>query len=89
MKKQQQLFDSRMDKRLSLALKRCGFDSLGVSFFLLSERSSFNLLVFFFLDFVYTWVYVFESGIRLFNKYTRRNVNNFNKPKCNNSLQAG
>ena len=26
----------------------------------------------------------FESDIRLFNKYTRRNVNNFNKQKCYN-----
>ena len=47
-----------------------------------------NLLVFI-LDFVYTWIYLFESSIRLFNKYTRRNVNNFNKPNCNNSLHAG
>ena len=61
----------------------CGFESSSVSFFLVS----FNLPVFI-LDIVYTWIYLFESGIRLFNKYTRRNVNNFNKPKCNNSLHA-
>ena len=73
-----------MDKRLSFALKRCGFEYSSISFFLLS----FYLLVFI-LDFVYTWIYLFESGIRLFNKYTVRNVNNFNKPKFNNSLHAG
>ena len=73
-----------MDKRLSFALKGCGFESSCVPFFLLS----FNLLVFI-LDCVYTWMYLFQSGIRLFNKYIRRNVNNFNKPKCNNSLHAG
>ena len=68
-----------MDKRLSFALKRCGLESRIVSFFL-----SFNLLVFIF-DFVYTWIYLIESG----NKYSRRNVNNFNKLKCINSLHAG
>ena len=72
--------DSLMAKRLSFALKTCGFQSSSCPFFLLS----FNLLVLI-LDFVYTWIYVFESGMRKFNKYTRRNVNNFNKPKCNNS----
>ena len=67
-----------MDKRLSFALKRCGFESRSVSFFLLS----FNLLDFI-LDFVYTWIYML-----LFNKYTRRDVNKFNKSKCNNSLHG-
>ena len=81
-KKIQQL-DSLMDKRLSSELKRCGLESLSFSFFLLS----INLLVFI-LEFVYTWIYLFESGIRLFNKNTHRNVNNFNKTKCNNSLHA-
>ena len=79
-----QFLHSLMDKRLSFALKSCGFESRSVSFFLLS----FNMLVFI-LDFVYTWLYLFESGIRLFNNYTRRNVNNFNKLKCNNSMHAG
>ena len=36
-----------------------------------------------------TWMYLFESCMRLFNKYTRRNVINFNKPKLNSSLHAG
>ena len=43
----------------------CGFESSSVSFFLVS----FNLPVFI-LDIVYTWIYLFESGICLFNKYT-------------------
>ena len=73
-----------MDKSLSFALNRYGSESNSVSFFILS----FNLLVFI-LDFVYTWIYLFESGTRLFNNYTRRNVNNFNKPICNNSLHTG
>ena len=84
MNKKMQFLDSLTDKRLSFSLKRCGFESSSVFLFLLS----FNLLVFI-LDFVYTWVYIFESGIRFFNKYTRRNVNNFKKPNCNNSLHAG
>ena len=63
------------------ALKRCGFESRSVSFFLLVFYLPVVILVF-----VYTWIYLFESGIRLFNKYTRRNVNDFNKPKCNNTL---
>ena len=75
-----QFLDSLMDKRLSFALKRCGFNSRSVSIFFLL---SFNLLVFI-LDFAYTWVYLFESGIRLFNKYTRRNVKIFIKLKSNN-----
>ena len=82
-----------MDKRLSFALKRCGFECC-ISFFLLSFK--FASLFVFILDFVQTLKYLFESGIRLFEsgirlikKYTRRNVNNFNKPKCNNSLHAG
>ena len=57
--KQKQFLDSLMDKRLSFALKRCRFESRSVSFCL----HSFNLLVFI-LDFVYTWIYLFESGIR-------------------------
>ena len=76
-----QFVDSLMDKRLYFAIIRCGFKSRSISFFLLS----FNLLVFI-LDFVYIWIYLFESGIRSFNKYTRRNVNIFIKPKCNNCL---
>ena len=73
-----------MDKSLSFALNRYGFESNSVSFFILS----FNLLVFI-LDFVYTWIYLFEFGTRLLNKYTRRNVNNCNKCICNNSLHTG
>ena len=46
--------------------KDVGSSPVAFPFFL-----SFNLLVFI-LDFVYTWIYLFESGIRLFNKYTRR-----------------
>ena len=83
-KKNKQFLDSLMDKSLSFALNRYGFESNSVSFFILS----FNLLVFI-LDFVYTWIYLFESGTRLFNKYTRRNVNNCNKSICNNSLHTG
>ena len=83
MKNKIQFLESLMDKRLSFALKTCGFESSSVSLF----SSFFNLWVCI-LDFVYTWIYLFESGIRLFNKYTRRNVNNFNMPKCNNSLHA-
>ena len=49
---------SLLDKRLSFAFKRFGFESCSVSFFLLS----FNLLDFI-LDFVHTWIYLFESGI--------------------------
>ena len=52
-----QFLDSLMVKRQSFALKRCGIESHSVSFFLLS----FNLLVFI-LDFVYTWIYLFEPG---------------------------
>ena len=79
-----QFLDSLMDKRLSFALKRCGFESSSFSFFFLL---TFNLLAFI-LDFVYTWIYSFELDIRLLNKYTRRGVNNFNKPKSNDSLHA-
>ena len=68
--KTSQFSDSLMDERLSFELNRCGFESSIVSFFFLL---SFNLLVFI-LDFVYTWIYLFESDICLFNKYTRRNV---------------
>ena len=50
-----------------------GSSPVAFPFFLVS----FNLPVFI-LDIVYTWIYLFESGIRLFNKYTCRNVNNFN-----------
>ena len=58
-----QFLNSQMDtcKRLSFALERCGFEFSSISFFLLS----FNLLVFI-LDFVNTWIYLFESGIRLY-----------------------
>ena len=57
-----QFLDSLMDKRLSFALKRCGFESRSVSFFLLS----FNLLVFI-LDFVYylNLAYVYSTNTHL------------------------
>ena len=71
-----------MNRGCPLHSKDLGSSPVAFPFFLLS----FNLLVFI-LDFVYTWIYLFESGIRLFNKYTRRNMNNFNKPKCNNSTR--
>ena len=32
----------------------------------------------FILDFVHNWIHLFESGMRLCNKYST--VNNFNKP---------
>ena len=81
-----QFLVSLMDKRLSFAIKICGLESRSVSFYFFFFL--FNLIVFN-LDFAYTWIYLVESGIRLFNKYTRRNVNNFNKPKCYNCLHAG
>ena len=34
----------------------------------------------FILDFVQNWIYLFEFGMRLCNKYST--VNNFNKPTC-------
>ena len=33
-----------------------------------------------YLDFVHNWIYLFEFGMRLCNKYST--VNNFNKPTC-------
>ena len=75
-----------MDKRLSFTLKRCGFESSSISFFLLFLVASLSVFV---LDFSVHMDLFFESGIRLFNKYTRRNVKNFNNPKCNNTLHAG
>ena len=54
-----------MDKRLSFVLKRCGFESSSVSFFLLS----FTVLVFIHA-FLYTWIYLFESGMRLYSTNT-------------------
>ena len=72
-----QFLDGLIDKSQSFALKRRGIEPRSISFFLLL---SFNSLVFI-VDFVYTWIYLFESGIRLLNKYIRRNVNN--------SLHAG
>ena len=83
--KKSQFPDSPMDQRLSFPLKRCGFES---SFIF----SSFLLICLFVR--LYSWFCVhmdifFESCIRLFNKYTQRNVNKFNKPKCNNSLTLG
>ena len=86
--KKSQFVDSLMDKRLSFALKRCGFESSSVSFFFLS----FNLLVCSFLFLIlcrYGYIYMNLAFIRLFNKYARRNVNIFNKVKCNNSLHTG
>ena len=85
MHEKSQFLNSLMDKRLSFPLKRCGFESSIISFFFFYLICSFVFIP----DFVYTWIYFFESGICLFNKYTCRNVNNFNKPKCNNSLHAG
>ena len=85
--KKSQLLDSLMDKRLSFPLKRCGFESSSISHFCLLSFQFASLFVFI-LDFAYTWIYIFESGIRLFDKYTRRNVNNFIYPKCINSLHA-
>ena len=77
--KKSQFLDSLMDKRLSFQLKSCGFESSMIYLFFLSVE--FASLFVFILDFVYTWIYFLESGIRLLNKYTRRNVNIFNKPK--------
>ena len=34
----------------------------------------------FILDFVHNWIYLFEFGIRLCNKYST--VDNLNKPTC-------
>ena len=34
----------------------------------------------FILNFVHNWIYLFEFGMRLSNKYST--VNNFNKPTC-------
>ena len=84
--KKSQFLDSLMDKRLSFLLLRCGFESKAFHFFFL-----FNLLVCssLFLILCTHDCMFFESGIRLFDKYTRRNVNNFNKRECNTSLHAG
>ena len=81
MKKKSQFLDSLMDKRLSFALKTCGFESSSISFFLLSFQFA-SLFVFILYLCRHGYIF-FESGIRLFSKYTRRNVNNFNKLKCN------
>ena len=70
--KKSKFLDSLMDNRLSFALKGCEFESSSI--FLLS----FNLLV---CSSIFLTLCTHESGIRLFNKYARRDVNNFKKPK--------
>ena len=77
--KKSQFLDSLMDKRLSFQLKSCGFESgmIYLFFFL------FNLLVCssLFLILCTHGYFFLESDIRLLSKYTRRNVNIFNKQK--------
>ena len=75
--KKSQFLDSLMDKRLSFQLKRCGFESSMINLFFFL----FNLLVCMSLFLIWcTHGYIFlESGIRLLNKYTRRNVNIFSR----------
>ena len=81
--KKVQFLDSLMIRGCPLHSKDAGSSQVAFPFF------QFASLFFFILDFVKTWIYFFESGISLFNKYTPRNVNFFYKPKSNNSLHAG
>ena len=49
-------------------------------FFFFFQFASLFVII---LDFAHNRIYLFESGMRLCNKYTRNTVNNFNKPTCN------
>ena len=72
--------DSLVDCRVFLALKRCGFESSSISVFFFHFHFRFASFFVFILDYVQNWIYLFEFGIRLCNKYNT--VNNLNKPTC-------
>ena len=52
-------------------------DSSPVAFKYLFRFASFFVFI---LDFVHSWIHLFEFGMRFCNKYSTEN--NFNKPKC-------
>ena len=88
--KKRQFLHSVMDKRLSFVLiKRCGFKSSSISHFFFLLSFLFACLFVFILFFLYTQIYFLNLALRLFNKYTRRNVNNFNKLKRNTLCTLG
>ena len=59
-----------------------GSSPVAFKFVFFSFSFRFASLFVFILDFVHNWIYLFEFGMRLCNKYTRSTVNNFNKPTC-------
>ena len=80
--KKSQFLNSLMDKRLYFSLKRCGFEFSSISFFFLL----FNLLVcstVFFILCSHGYIYLNLAYVYS----TNTNMNNFNKPKFNNSLR--
>ena len=77
--KKSKFLDSLMDKDV-------GSSPVAFHFFLLSFKfANFFVII---LAFVYTWIYFFESGICLFNKYTHIKTYIISISR-NNSLHAG
>ena len=66
-----------------LTFKRCGYESSRILSSVLFIFIQFASVFVFILDFVHNWVYIFESDMRLYNKYTRSTMNTFTKPTCN------
>ena len=84
MNEKSQYLNSLINKRLSFALKRYGFESSSIIFFFFFL---FSLLVYsslFLILCTHGNISLNLANVTSFSKYTRRNVNNFNKPKCNN-----
>ena len=53
------------------------FKCVGFFFIFFFRFASFFVFI---VDFVHTWIHLFEFGMRLCNKYST--VINFNKPSC-------
>ena len=70
--------DSLVDSRVFQHSKDVGSSPEALKYFFFHFSFRFASFFVFILDFVHNWIYLFESGMRLCNKYST--VNNFNKP---------
>ena len=66
-----------MDSRVFLSLKRCGSSPVAFKYFLFHFFRFASFFVFI-LDSGHNWIYLFEFGMRLSNKYST--MSNCNKP---------